>query len=309
MKRNLLFGSLALMGVALLTGCNKNDGFTQTVPFSASTLNVITNVGTGATTVSSGMYYFSLTMTNTSETGVINVANLAIDKDAPLSFTTEEQSYLTDYYYALFENVRSSTVNLNNATILLTPYYYRPSQYLQGKIDFPNYGDVVVAYYNIGQNYLIRTFQPETFYVGTTNTSYPYMGQQQTYSTDDIYYQLSLDIKTNSATIYMYNAKFSDSPEPRKEMIVIKGLTPSYSADGITVTGQNITPLVGEGGATTPNEDFIFKEIKFQTINNILTQCSIDFTVETHMNMGGNTVTLNYLGNFTGDYLYNSNGR
>ena len=307
MKKSIFLVLGVLVTLPTLTSCNGDNDFYQTVPFYTSAINIITNLGDGTTTASEGNYGFSLTITNTSQTGYIYASNIAIDKDAPLSFTTDEQSYSTSTpYNAYFENVKSSTVNLKNANFLLTPYFYQPALY-KINANFPDYKDIIVASYNIGETYLIRTFLPETFFVGETTTQYPYMGQQQSYNAKDIFYQLSLNLKENTATIYIYNAKFSDSPEPRKEMIVVSGLTPSYSADGITVTGANIVPEVGEGGTTTPNEDFIFKAIKFQTTNPGLTECKIDFTVEAHMNMKGNQISYDYLGTFEGAFEFTNN--
>ena len=305
MKKKSLLGMGIVAALPLLSSCTGEDKFQQTVPFNATTLNVITNVADGTTTVSPGRYAFSLTMTNTGQSGIINASNIQTNPDAPLSFTTEEKSYTGDTYMAYFQNVTSSSINLVNANFLLTGYYYRPSQF-NIDAEFPGYGDVVLASYSIGESYKVRTFQPETFYKGNTVTSYPYMGQQQNYATDKIYYRLSLDHESNQATIYIYNAKFSDSPEPVKEQIVLEDLPVSSNGGEITVTGSNIVPLVLEGGQLTPNENYIFKDISFRTSNDLLTQCEIGFTVQASMTVGGNTISYDYLGSFSGDYIYNA---
>lgn len=303
MDKNLLLVGMALAAVPFLTGCNGEDSFSQTIPVNTTPINIITDLNTGTTNASMGGYLFNLVVTNEGQTGTIS-AKAEVNKDTPLTFTTEEKSYSTNGYYAHFQNVTSNTVNIKNSDFLLTPFYYRPENF---KINstFPDYRYVVVSSYYIGDSYHIRTFQPETFYYGTTNTSYPYMGQQQTYSTDDIYYQLSIDTeKFNTATLYIFNAKFSDSPEPRKEMIKLENLSVAYSENGISVTGENITPLVLEGNNLTPNDSFIFQDIRFDTTKGDLTDCNINFTVNASMSVNGMTVSYDYLGSFNGSYVY-----
>lgn len=277
MKKSLIFGCLGL--ILAMASCSKENDFTFTRPYSLKALNVITTLEDGTTTVSEGVYTFNLTVTNTGQHGTITASNVETDPDMPLTFTTNDKAYSTNSYYAYFTDVTAPGVKLNNANFLMTPYFYTPGNYdLISDVVFPS--DIVVAQYNIGESFLVRTFQENTFFVGQTNTTYPFTGGMQSYTTDDIYYMLKLNIEDNTADVILYNAKFTSVPqEPRKPRIDINGLSVTYSEDGITATGEDITPLMYEGGAGTPNENYIINNISFKTTDQRLSKCEITYKV------------------------------
>ena len=317
MKKSFLIGVGSLL---LLASCNGGSEYYQTISYSSYPLNIITNLSNETTEVSQGTYYFIFSFTNDGNTGYVAANNVAINKDIPVNFQTSEQTYLSDMNdsysvygsYALFEDAKSTSGNLRNASFLLTPRFNKPANFQplsSLSIAFPDYmGNVAVARYYLGENYLVHTFLPETLFAGTTSTSYPYMGQNQSYQTNDIYYQLSWNpvgenADPSKATLYIYNAKFSNSPEPIKVRIRLSDLDVKCDANGITVTGSDIVSMVLEGNGETEYNNFIFKNIEFRTTNEDLTQCEIIFTVEHTMDMQGTSMTVNYEGAFEGSYL------
>ena len=307
MKKSLLFGAAACL--LALSGCNNND-YTYTWPTTLSTLNLITDAN-GNTTVSPGIYSVSRTETHESLTGYIVVNNLAINPDAPVGFATVEQNIKSDEYGLAyyFANAQSATngYTLQNANFEITRYFYWPKN-----TEFRYPGEVVIAQYEVNNAYKVKTFQPVTCYNGETTTSFPYMGQNMTNTTSTIQYMFTLDYEKNTADVIMLNAKFSGVPaEPEKEQVQVKGLKVSYDNAQISASGENITSIMVEGGATTPNEDYVFKSITFNTTNSDLTEVEIHYVIETPMrNQGqimtddaGNPIMVNYIGDFKGSFV------
>lgn len=293
MKKIILMSGCAIL--VGLTACDKND-YNYNQSYTVKSINVVTNLETGATTAADGAYFFQLYIDNDGQRGSVTTGGLMINNQN-CDFITQEQQYATDLYNVYFQNVKSSNQQLSNSFILLTPYYYVPTQF--GLIsDYQPEGEVVIAQYTIDNKYRVSTFQPNTFYTGTTVTSYPFQGQTQTYETQDIKYLLSIDLKELTATVVMYDAKFSGVPqEPVKKRIDIPGLKVSFENGAVIAKGSNIVPLMLEGtqenGVMTPNDTYIINSIEFQTTTTYLTNCELKYTVAGI-----------YSGDFSGSYSY-----
>lgn len=314
MKKHLLFGGVALM--LALTGCGKDDSY-YTYPATYGTLNVVT-AADGTTTIEEGSYSVSRTVTNTGQNGVVGTNSLYLGSEVPVTFVTVDQSYQTDNFgnFSYFKNVKSATqgVTLTNADFLFTRYYYWPDlkQFVNeaDQVEYAIPGEIVVASYQINNNYTVTTFQPKTCFVGTTTTSYTVMGNTSDYTTEDIPYMLVLDIKNKKAKIVMLKAKFSSAPnEPVKEQVILEGLDLNYYNGIISVTGTDVVPLMVEGGASTPNENYTFSSINFRTTNAALTSCEIDYVVHIKQDVPAMGMTIEYdaTGKFTGSYIANGN--
>lgn len=305
MKKFLLFGSVALLfGMA---SCTKGENNYNAV-YSLKPLNIITTIADGTTVASEGQYTFDLTMDNSGQYGEITGSNLSFNNNV-VTFTTVSQSYQTDLYDCFFKNVESTDNMLSDATFLLTPYYYYPKFFgIDANYDY--YGDVVVAQYTYNNAYRVRTFQPNTFYKGTTNTVYPYRGETLTFTTETIYYLLTLNVKEspNTATLTMCNAKFSGiEQEPIKKKIIAEGLSVEYSDGKIVVYNtEDIIPGIAESGEATPNPDYIFSKLYFETTNDILTTCNIQYTVK-NVDSSTGALKATYEGEFTGAYVDTTN--
>ncbi|MCH5231752.1 MAG: hypothetical protein J1F43_08160, partial [Muribaculaceae bacterium] len=240
---------------------------------------------------SSGQYIFDLVVEDPVQHGVIEAKNLSINNNT-LSFKTVDQPYFTNMWYANFTDVKSSDANISNANFLLTPYFNYP-QYYGIAPTYNNPGNVVVASYTYNDSYEVKTFQPVTFFKGTTETRYPYKGEVQTYSTETIYYQLGIDVtKTpNKAKMIMYQAKFTSVEQEPKKDIIIEDLDVNYDNGVITVSGKDVIPGILEGNEVTPYPSFTINNIEFKTTNADLTWATINFTVAGI-----------YEGSFTGSY-------
>lgn len=283
--------------IASLTSCLKDGKEEYTRSFPTKPINIITNLEDGSTTVSTGgTYQFDLNYTEL--TGTISTSNLIVNNNS-WNFSTPSSRFLSyNYSNALFFNpggyINNNTdLPILNSTFLGTPYFYVNTNYAGDYTYVPNYGYIIAASYMIGDKYLVRTFQEDTFFSGETVTSYPYQGETVTAKPEGITYRIHLDLENNKAVFIIYNAKFSGVPaEPVKEVIIVEGLDVEYSKDGIVITGENLVPEIGEANATTPYPSYIFNSIRFETTDDLLTECKISYKVAGIYN-----------GEFTGKYI------
>lgn len=314
MKKLLLSGVAGC--IVALSSCSTND-YHLTDPTNIGTLNVITTAD-GTTTISKGAYTVSRTWTNDDISGNVSAYGLQLTPDVTTNFSTKDQVFKEDTYsnYAFFQDAVSNTQNvtLKNADFLMTRYYYWPdiNSFInqQDRVEYAYPGFIMVANYQIGETYKVCTFQPKTCYKGTTNTSYTVMGQTSTYTTEDIPYLLSVNLEDKTAKLVMFQAKFSSSErEPTKDQVILEGLTLSYENGVIKASGTDIVPLMVEGGASTPNENYTFSSVEFVTTNDILTECEINYVVHIKQEIPAMGTTMEYdaFGNFTGSYLGQGN--
>lgn len=296
MKNSVLFGGLALL--LGLSACTK-DGYQEvTRTLGAPAISIITSMNDGSVYVSEGTYAFTLTITDSSSTGTVTSPEL-IANNSSLGFTTIDQSYKSTGYDAFFENVKGTAGNtgmeLTNADMLAL-YLYDAEQNKYGYYyNLSDAGDytytinlyspwITLAHYDIGSSYRVNTFQKNTFFRGTTTTTYPSQDGMSTFETEGITYRFILNKVENSTTykavLVIYDAKFSGSPaEPTKAAIIVEGLDVEFTPTGINITGENIVPDVVEAGSTTPYPSFIFNNINFKTTNQYYTHGVLDYTV------------------------------
>lgn len=296
MRKSLLL--LPLATLLSLTSCLGNGSDQVTSKFGLVTLNLITDFETETTTASAGAYMFNLDMVN--YLGEVTTSNLVFNNTASTLITEKSPFSATAYFY-YFKNLTGivsggASLPMNQCKMLVTPYYF---PLLQTQDDIQKYNlsgypyagkeyNALASKYYLGNRYLVQTFQIDTFYQGTTTSTYP--GGSAT--NRDIVYRLTLNLNNKTATMIMYNAKFSESDrEPTKD-IIINNLQVAYSQYGLTVTGQDIVPDMYEGGSSTPYENYIFKNIQFQTTGDLLTDCTLHFEVGE-----------NYSGTFIGSYI------
>lgn len=287
----LSFATLMLGAVS----CNDSgNGDERTLNFNVPCINIVTMLNDNSTVASNGIYTFDLNISKM--TGTVSATGLIVDNTA-MDFTTNEATYKSSGYNVFFENT-SATVNGNssysitNGTFLATPAFWYPQDFIGN----PPSPYMVVASFNIGNLYSVKTYPTDAVYMGTTKTSYTMQGMQQNAENKNIFYQVKINPTEKKANLAMYNAKFSDSPnEPTKTAIYVKNLDVEFSPSGITITGENVIPDVLEGSSTTPNERYVFNTISFKTTNEKLNECQISYEVAGM-----------YFGEFTGNYIMNN---
>lgn len=305
--KKTLFSALGLALVGL-SSCNSDKEEHFTISFDTKAINIVTSLASDEVSASMGTY--NATLDYGTSKGKITSSDLKID-DSVFTLSTPEVQFAHNNYIgaSIFTKTGGSATSNRSYQItedlfVTTPlYYYTIANagdytYKPTLMSDPNGNrfavPVMVASYQLGDEYLVRTFQQDTFFGGTTNTEYEAGGQTNTYTTKDIGYRIHINNDLKTATLIMYNAKFSSNErEPVKEAIIAEGLTVTFGIDKITIEGSDIIPLMVEGEVTTPVPSFMFNSISFETISPALTDCKLNYQVAGI-----------YFGSFEGMYIY-----
>lgn len=296
--KKLILSSL-LLSFITLTSCNSDvDDTPQDI--TAQSLNLVTYIPDGATSVSPGTYLFNVKVG--SQKGTITGAGISAD-NTTLSFTSSDVSYVSSGYDLIFKNISATATGsmsypLTEGNFIVTPFYNYPAYYGISSPYNPPSAEVfpmeVIASYKLGPDYAVKTFQTNTFFRGETKTDFQYSGQFMSYSSEDMLYGLILQTGNNQATLIIYNAKFTNVPsEPTLAQMNISGLKTDFTGGMVTASGTDITPTILDNSVTVSQDDYKIKSIEFKTTSADLTKASISITME-----NGNQIS------FSGSYLY-----
>ena len=247
-------------------------------------------------------------MTDTSNTGTVASPEL-IANNTSLSFTTNDQSYKSTGYDVYFENatgtIGNSTMELSRANFLAVYLYdetYNKYGYYFDDTEIGDYSFVLnpyapyiaVAKYDMGSSYRVNTFPIDSFFKGTTVTTYP--SKPSGFINDGITYRFIIrrdkDTNVYSADMVMYNARFAEEMPVTLTAVVVKDLDIDFTPTGVKITGANIIPLWFTNGEYLPLERYIFKALEFTTTNDYYTSGRLTYQVGD-----------DYQGVFEGSYL------
>lgn len=295
MKKTVLFLSVA--AILGLSACNSGSS-ESTSSFAMPTYNLITDLNQNESFVSTCTYRFDLNLSK--YTAVISSDDLLIN-NSNWKLATDATTYYTDAYgyQLLVKNpmgyvLGNQTYQINNANFFLTPFFnFITNISVPGYTNYPSDSRLLVAQYNIGDEYMVRTFPIDAFYNGVTSTQYPGADGIQTNTSETMSYRILINPLKNTADMIIYNAKFSANPnEKPKQAIIARNLDVTWTGTGYTISKEDVIPEISEGGSTTPYPDFTFNEIHFSTNNKELTECMISYTVKNV-----------FKGQFSGSYL------
>ncbi len=297
---------LAASAVVLMTfaSCKNNDGVsTMTMP--VTTYTMVTNtLDGGEPEVSGTVYRFNFDLM----AGNVTVAtDLSLSSGNKTSFITGNMPFNTGMYkfgegYAEVIGMKSlkagSTANQLDITDFecqLTPMANIPPS-IDGlpKFVYPNDFRYAVMHYTIGENYRARTFWSDMTFKGSTTTRYTDgEGTHKVYTDTEGSYRVVMNMKDKKATVILYNIKFAEDFTAPLSNLVLEGMSLSFTANGIRVSGTNITPKVFDKstGTGTANSEYVFESFDCDILGDLV-DSSIRYKV------GGK-----YDGQFTGSYL------
>lgn len=320
--KKITLGLIAMAGL-LFTSCDmETKDSTATVGYGAYNLMVPLDGGEATAVPCAYIFNFNLTQSKVKLEGTYNY------NSGKYEFETDEVSYTQYppydgmvYYMTGFKgNVNGQpSMALADTKLLLTsnfnwPYYtdFKLDNFYPNKEGLASGGDplpgvwylpnnwpqpVVLASYQIGQDYRVKTFSSDCTYVGTTTTSYPVHGQDQSFETKTIYYRIVLDIDKKKACAVLYRAKFSNvEAEPEKRVIYLADLDLTLGDGYYTVTGNDIIPQTIEGNKLEDNPSFKFKSFRMSTVGNYMESAQISYEVINSMG----AMEIPYSGRFTG---------
>lgn len=303
MKR-LTLGLIALAGLAL-TSCDLNSE--QSAKNTLTVGNLVTPLAGGETVASEGTYSFDLNFTQ--QTGIIGASKLSFD-GSDHTFTASDASMTMGYLSnatagnIVIALIKNPTIRIDGSSGLTVTN----SQFLftGGAIG----QQCLVANYQIGNEYRVRTFPINTVYVGETQTTYPegMTGETGSYKNSSMGYYVSIDIKNKKADVVIKDAKFSNSNnEPVKDVLIEK-LDVVFSDGYYAIHGENITPKLLEGANFTEYPSFNIKSFDLTTANPEFSAANIRYTVLHTMTVGNGDnkqeITVTYTGQCAGTCAY-----
>ncbi len=298
--KKIIFGAAAI--ALLFSSCDTSTKDSTSMNL-YKVYNHIFSKTTGEITTSQNIYSVELNWTQ--GTVAISTKDLKIDnKDN--SFTTtpgvigEVKTYNTSEGVAQTMKFERLTGNFNDDSSM-------PLQNFRAKwssaLNVPTYSELqnsgvqakmnpLILSYEIGNEYMVRTFQVDCFYKGSTNTSFVAMdGQSGTYQNTNMLYRVILDVDKKKGDVQIFKAKFAEQ-QPEISLIAVKGLDLTFNSEGYVLKGENIVPGVVENGKETPNDKYIFNQIEFVASGPELTQGFFSFKVADR-----------FTGRFVGDYM------
>lgn len=131
---------------------------------------------------------------------------------------------------------------------------------------------------NIDDRYVVRTFNANAIYTGTTATWYIADNQRVEYTDANTVYMVSMDLAKKKASVLIQNGKFAEQM-PAISLMKLEDLDIEYKHGGYIIKGADIVPQVAEGSSYTPNPSYTFNNFSLRTMSEDLTTVAIDFQV------------------------------
>lgn len=287
MKKTILFGAIASMAMAMTScsGGNEQSNFS----YEADLLNLITDKQTGTSEMSQCKYAFNYDNINTTMQMKVNALYVG---GSTISFMSPDDVKFTENYYAQGSVVKFAIPSMSalssalTATDLMaeisTAYNYNPALNM-----IINTWRRYIISYTVDNHYTVQTFEPTTYWKGTTNTSYVIKGEHKEFASSEPVYVVTIDPDKKTASLLIYNARFAEEMKSVNAM-KIEGLTVSAASGLYKVEGSNLVPQVLEGNAWTPNTHFTFDSFTLATTATNLTTASLSFTVAGGFQAAGN---------------------
>jgi hypothetical protein len=285
MKKNLFYCAAILFASALVS-CT-SDGKDATENYGANLTNLVTPSDGSKSFTSPAQYTFDYNLTD--GTVRIGIGSLAINNTS-YTFVSDYVSYKQTSYsngsLVTFSvpsaTATSSSTQLTDLTAKITSLYnYNPWTDM-----YVNFYRQYIVGYNVG-DYHVQTFSTDTYYKGETLASYTVNGEHKEYTATDPVYEINMNLSTNKADVYIYNALFASEMKPINEMM-LKDLDITYVNGGYEVSGTDLVPYVIEADGQTPNPTYTFNNFTVRTVSKDLTQINIQFTVANRFYAGFN---------------------
>lgn len=177
-------------------------------------------------------------------------------------------------YYSQFP--ANNNMMVNSLGVLMTNSY---NYYIDYPENNPPLGTLIVASFNLANEYTAKTITPRCYFAGNTVSKYESGGEHKTFTTDKPIYYMDIDLDAKKADMVIYNAQFA--PEmPSIPRMQVLGLTVEPDRTyGYRIKGSGIAPIAGEGANAVPYPAFTFYDLEFHPISEDLTQGQLTFRV------------------------------
>ena len=293
--KKALFLTLGLGAVLGLASCS-DDQNKSTMTYNVQSYNLVTSVdGSKDPVVAASTYKFDFDMMNTTATVGTEITGLG----SSVSFVTGSIPYTGGFYYGedgmlreliKMESFKQGSI-YNMEVQLFTPANVAPEVNGAPKISMPAMGRYLVMNYQSGDNTKVRTFWSDVTFCGTTTTTYQWEGAVKQFSNKDMKYRVVMDLQNKKATVVFYDAKFAEEMKTSLVAIELADLDLTFTQNGYTIEGKNITPSSYDNGTKVPYPGFVFDNFSLVTVGE-LTSTTINYEVAGKYN-----------GRFEGSYI------
>lgn len=293
--KKALFLTLGLGAVLGLASCS-DDQNKSTMTYNVQSYNLVTSVdGSKDPVVAASTYKFDFDMMNTTATVGTEITGLG----STVSFVTGSIPYTGGFYYGedgmlreliKMESFKQGSI-YNMEVQLFTPANVAPEVIGAPKISMPAMGRYLVMNYQSGDNTKVRTFWSDVTFCGTTTTTYQWEGADKQFSNKDMKYRVVMDLQNKKATVVFYDAKFAEEMKVSLAAIELADLDLTFTQNGYTIEGKNITPSSYDNGTKVPFPSYVFDNFSLVTVGE-LTSTTIDYEVAGI-----------YKGHFDGSYI------
>lgn len=294
----LLLPSVAIIG---LTSCLSDEDGTE-VNYNLVASNLIIPDDASHPVIAQSNANYQLTYKSNNSSVSIATTDLELN-GGEVSFTSSEMKYLP--VSAIDDNgnpvqtlsfsggtasvIGNSGLQMTDLSGCQTNYVYGLNivgDIIKGTVNSP----IVVMQYKIGA-YTVKTFQSNSYFRGTTKTSYSMRGEEQIYVTEDAFYRVQFSKDMKKADVVLYNVKFAEIMPKPIQAIYIRDIPVVWSSAGYHLTVTDYIPSMLEGTEVTPVESRKFNSFELWTTSSDLTEVSCKYVVAE-----------SYKGEFSGRY-------
>lgn len=238
-------------------------------------------------------FYFNFSQAKTS----VAVNGLKLN-NVDYNFTTDTIAY-NQYYVqttqgvGMYNEIKGAKANVNKDKLLplgafnceITGLFYWNTTVIPG-FDSPKLqngdGSMLVMQYNIGNEYTVRTVQPDEFFSGTTVTTINMGGTMSQFENKEAGYRVKLNKDYKTADVIIYNARFAEQM-PKLTAVVLRGLDVKFEDGNYYIEGKDIIPQVPESGALTDYTNYPFNNFELTFTDHKLTCAYISYNVSVKM--------------------------
>lgn len=171
----------------------------------------------------------------------LTVANMQIASDKVLTFSLPYMTYSVrnDGTMVLDQTGPFTVTGTNGLTYQISDVYVS----LRTPLNIP---PIVDINFSIGSEYKVQVMPIYNYYGGVTEITYPDEGSVSTvgkghFSTQQTYYNMALDYKSQTVSLYMFQPKFADNM-PSMLGFIFKDVPFTLSDEGLKFKSDALTP-------------------------------------------------------------------
>ena len=292
-----VLASIAVAALLAGTSCDNDKGNNMEQTFGVQMLNLVTDMdvnGAENSKIAETTYRIHIDYTDT-KMGVAGVDVPVANEE--ISFSVPDTRYKFDNFAYHMSALTAPTTDggeIKGFDVRLTQAFNTPPVTAPHGSPAFKTTMAMMAYYTYG-HYMVRTFPADAVYTGYTTTTISQEGDAETqkFTTDKPMYRFIIDGSAMTASLFIYNAKFSDAAAAPELNLRIDGLKVRPTNLGYEIAGTDVVPCTMADG--TPYPAYTFATFRMTSTSDDLTAAKVEFSIPTARGT--------YAASFQGKYL------